>query len=183
MATISPLLALSLLLAVIVIGHDLYARRVPNQVLLGILAMAVLWQLAGLIGWVTVTAPSLAQAGLAFGLALVVTLPFYAFGWMGAGDVKMLAVLGFVLGLKPVFIVWVLANVLVAIHAVAIVGMRAAFRLQPQLAVLQSGWQRSAFHLRLQQPRQRRKGLPFAAYLGIGVFGYVFFAPWLETLL
>lgn len=178
----TPLESLALLLAVLVIGHDLYARRVPNRVLVGVLGVAVAWQGAGLLGLVGIASPTLAHAALALGVALAVTLPFYACHWMGAGDVKLLAVLGFLLGLKPLLIVWVLGNVLVAVQALAIVALRVLGKLQPQVALLQTGFEQSRFNTRLQRPRQGRKGMPFAAYVGVGVVIYVFLGPWLEAL-
>src|SRR5690625_850361 len=96
----APLQALALLLAALAIGHDLYARRVPNSVLLGTLAVAVAWQGPVLLGWTAATQLGLIEGSLTLVLALVVMLPFYALGWMGAGDIKLMAVLGFLLGWK-----------------------------------------------------------------------------------
>lgn len=177
-----PLIALALLLALLAIGYDLYARRVPNTVLLGALGVAVMWQLAGLTGWTAVTAPGLAEAGLALGAALAAMLPLYALGWMGAGDVKLMAVLGFLLGLKPLLIVWVLANIIVGTHTFLIIATRFVVRRQPQLASLQLSWQNSGICRRIERPHQGRKGMPFAAYLGIGVFAFYFLAPFLKVM-
>lgn len=114
--------------------------------------------------------------------SLLLMLPFYALGWMGAGDVKLLAVLGFLLGPQPLFVVWVVGNVLLAAHTMFILAARQLLRRQPQLAVLQLGWERSSFNQWMQRPRQGRKGMPYAAYLGIGVFVHVFAVPSLDVL-
>lgn len=171
----APLQALALLLAILAIGHDLYARRIPNTVLLGILVVAVAWQGIVLAGWMPASVPGLANGSLALVLALAAMLPFYALGWMGAGDVKMMAVLGFLLGWKGLLAVWLAANVLVIMQTALIFAGRFLMKRQPQLALLQANWQQSDLYQFIQKPRQGRHGMPFAAYLGIGVFICVFF--------
>jgi prepilin peptidase CpaA len=75
-------------------GLDLRWRRVPNALLLALLIPAVL-----VLGW---TGRGLLEASslqsLAGALAAVLLLPGYALGRLGAGDVKLVACLGFVLG-------------------------------------------------------------------------------------
>lgn len=173
----APLQALALLLSVLVIGHDLHARRVPNTVLAGVLVVAGLWQAAGLSGLVTAGTPSPAMAGLALVTGLAAMLPFYVLGWMGAGDVKLVAVLGFLLGPWALLWVWVLGNLLLGAHTVLILASRLAMRRQPQLATLQQGWERSALYQRLQRPRQGRTGMPYAAYLGMAAIFWILVAP------
>jgi prepilin peptidase CpaA len=74
------------LLLLIVCASDLRARRIPNKI---VLLLAVL----GVIHSTLVTGSArgvlLALAGMALGLAI--WLPFYAFGFLGAGDVKFFA--------------------------------------------------------------------------------------------
>src|SRR5919202_3546799 len=89
-------MALVSLLAAAVAGvaacTDLRWRRIPNWLTLGaaILGLALNVMLAGLPGGGT------ALMGLGLGLALL--LPFYVLRAVGAGDVKLLAGLGAVLG-------------------------------------------------------------------------------------
>ncbi len=85
-----PLAGLILLLMVAT-ALDLQARRIPNTLVS-----------AGLIGTIVVL-PLLqllpiAQAIAGGLLGLLLFLPFYAMGWMGAGDVKLLSLVGSVLG-------------------------------------------------------------------------------------
>jgi len=80
---------------------DLSVNRIPNFAVSTLLFVGVLQQLPI---WL-LNSPSLIQAltGLALGLAM--SLPFYMLGVLGAGDAKLLAVCGWVLG--PIAFVWV----------------------------------------------------------------------------
>lgn len=71
---------------------DISLRRIPNAVLAPALVVALLlntWQ-SGTLGFID------AVGGLAVGLLIL--LPFHVSGNMGAGDVKLLGVVGCVLG-------------------------------------------------------------------------------------
>ena len=74
--------------------HDLTRRRIPNAVSLTIAATGVMLAAAGMTGisiWSSL-------AGCVLGLALM--LPGHLFGATGAGDVKLLAAAGAVLGAR-----------------------------------------------------------------------------------
>lgn len=84
----TPLLSVSLALLVLAAaGWDLAERRIPNRLLLAGLVWAVLLQ--ALRGPVYLAAP---LAGLMTGF--LVFLPLYMMRAMGAGDVKLMAVVG-----------------------------------------------------------------------------------------
>lgn len=85
-------LLLALLLAAACI--DWRSLRIPNWLTAGGAAAALLLSLAGL--WPTQPGPGQALAGLALGLGLM--LPWYGLGVMGAGDVKLMAMVGAFLG-------------------------------------------------------------------------------------
>jgi prepilin peptidase CpaA len=75
---------------------DLWTRRVPNPLTVLLAASGVAFAAFGVSG-ITVTA---SFAGFALGLALM--LPGHLFGAMGAGDVKLFAALGALIGPAPI---------------------------------------------------------------------------------
>src|SRR5690606_8123346 len=154
-------------LALSVAASDLYARRVPNTLLIIALAIGAFWQLASIIIG-TPAVPNIAAALLGLIIGLILMLPFYAIRWMGAGDVKFFATLGFLLGAKALLPIWIIGSLLCGVHAFAVLALRAAPRWAPQVAVWQDSVQASAWYQRILAPRQGRQGLPYAAYLGIG---------------
>jgi prepilin peptidase CpaA len=71
---------------------DLRIRRVPNKLTLGIAALGVL------IAVTNTGAVSVGAAFAGFGLGLAIMLPSHIIGATGAGDVKLFAALGTLLG-------------------------------------------------------------------------------------
>lgn len=154
------------LLCVQVAISDLYARRVSN----GVLLMALL---AGsiAIGLQTSGSPSPSQAlsGLLCGLAL---LPFYAIGWMGAGDVKFFGTLGFLLGWQALPPIWIAASLMAGLHAMAILSAPRLLNHMPvplrvHIEYSQRQLDTSPLNRRVLAARQGRQGIPYAAYLAL----------------
>lgn len=154
--------ALAVALCCLTVISDIYAHRVRNvwlmlALLLGMACMMLAW-LEGVE-----FAPWTALAGLVVGL--LVLLPFHIFGWMGAGDVKFFAVLGFLLGGKALLPIWIVASLLGGMHALCILATRRAG------AGMQSLLTRVASTRAWRQvlvARQGRTGLPYAAYMALG---------------
>jgi prepilin peptidase CpaA len=71
--------------------QDVRQRQIANRLTLGGLLLAWLYVLWSGTTWLGASA---AEGGGAFGLALLLTLPGYALGRLGAADVKLLAALG-----------------------------------------------------------------------------------------
>jgi prepilin peptidase CpaA len=71
---------------------DFHRHRIPNSCCLGIIATGTALQLT------VVGIPGLGVGLAGFGAGLVLLLPFYARGGMGAGDVKLMAAAGTFLG-------------------------------------------------------------------------------------
>ena len=95
----------------IAVFTDLAWHRIPNRLLLAGLVVALFASSVegGLIGILG------AIAGVLVGLAIL--LPFYALGGMGAGDVKLLAVIGAFLGPGPTVIAGLVTFVAGAVFA------------------------------------------------------------------
>jgi prepilin peptidase CpaA len=94
--------ALYLLLLALAVRSDVRTRRIPNRLVAsGMLAGALLQTAlpagAGLFSD-AFGSLGLAAAAEGFGLGLLMLLPMYALGVMGAGDVKLLAMAGVFLG-------------------------------------------------------------------------------------
>lgn len=100
---------------------DIRTRRVPNALTLALAASGLLVAGAGLgpIG------PAAALAGCGIGLALM--LPGYLIGGTGAGDVKLLAAAGTLLG--PAATIWAFGFTLIAGGAFALLAAAVRGRL------------------------------------------------------
>jgi prepilin peptidase CpaA len=124
----SDFLAIATIVAGTGIGAaiDLWTRRVPNPLTMGLAAIGVVYAAAG-IGGLSVGA---SLAGLALGLALM--LPGHLIGATGAGDVKLFAAAGAFVG--PAHIVAAFIYTALAGGAIAIVVSLARRRLRQTVA-------------------------------------------------
>jgi len=119
--SIVALLLLACLAVLLLIGAatDLSSRIIPNRLNALIALLAIAWWLANGLGWADI----LAQIGLSIGVLLVFAL-FFHMGWMGGGDVKLLAGLALWLPVEKMagLLVWmaigggVLTVVILAVH-------------------------------------------------------------------
>lgn len=156
---------LAVVLSASIVLSDVYARRVPNTWLAATLLTAVaVVLLQHLLDVQPVVWPSI--PGLAVGLLSM--LPFYVIRWMGAGDVKFFAVLGFLLGMRALLPIWIIGCLLTGLHALGVL----LFRLPsiagaPGVAAARQHLHASPWWRRSLHARQGRAGLPHAAYLGV----------------
>lgn len=149
---------LLLLCCATVAGWDLWARRVPNRLLIVFLAMqcALMAHSPSAISWES------GLVGMAAGF--VALLPFYALRMMGAGDVKFAAVLGLMTGPEVFLWSWVGAGLLAGIHGLLVFYARSNLSLSVLGGLVsQTGWWR-----RIEAGRRGRHGIPYAAYLAAG---------------
>ena len=102
---------------------DLARRQIPNLLIVYMFGVGLTLQ-AALFG---PTGLLYAFEGLAVGL--IVLLPFYALGGMGAGDVKLLAAAGTLLGPAGAFVAGILTLIAGALLALTVLGWRAFARL------------------------------------------------------
>jgi prepilin peptidase CpaA len=158
--------AVTTLLCFLTIASDLYERRVRNMCLLSALLIGTGWLVWM---WMQQTAAPLAAAASGLVIGLLVLLPFYVFGWMGAGDVKFFATLGFFLGGKALLPIWIIDSVLGGVHAAMILSSRFLIsHFSPGWSVLRGRILKWPAWQRVQMARNGRKGLPYAAYMAIG---------------
>ncbi len=115
------------LLAVVLVSSvtDLTWHRIPNLLLLSALLVATMLRIsdegfAGIISGIS---------GLIVGLAFL--MPLYALGSMGAGDVKLLGVVGFFLGPWGAFVAGIATLIAGAVLGLAYIGWRS---IEPVLA-------------------------------------------------
>ena len=153
-------IALGLLLGAAAVV-DFRQRRIPNPLVLAIavlgIASAVLWQ-PGLRGLVS------AFGGLATGLTI--WLPFWLFGMLGAGDVKLFAAGAAWLGPRAA----VEGALLTAITGgvVALVVMIAQFGAGPTLMRLGHAIQHPA-SLRVEDAPREAYRLPYSVAIAVGL--------------
>jgi prepilin peptidase CpaA len=150
-------------LAVLIIYHDVRYRRIPNPFVLATLisGLTLNFTLGGVHG-------ALSSIGGCV-LAFIFMLLLHVFGAMGAGDVKLFAAIGSVIGVHlvvPTFVVVVLTGGLLGL--VSMVRSRAfATTMQRVLQILVGllpGWQMPKFSV----PADRRLTIPYGAAITIG---------------
>lgn len=127
------LLAGLLLWCISIAWSDWRQRRIPNA----LLGAAIACALMGLVflGQTPFGAsPSQCLLGAMAGLA--VFLPLYIFRVMGAGDVKLFATAGALMGWSALLPIWLIASILAAVHALVWLSSRSFL---PQLASFRVG--------------------------------------------
>jgi prepilin peptidase CpaA len=155
--------ALLVPLTVIISYYDVRYRRIPNAFVLATLGGGLL--INGVCGGLLGLAASVKGLLLAFVLMLV----FHVFGAMGAGDVKLFAAIGSVLGshlVLPTFLTVVLVGGALAFYT--IVRSRIfVFTMQRVLQIfvgLLPGWQMPRFAV----PSDRRHTIPYGVAITFG---------------
>jgi prepilin peptidase CpaA len=151
--------ALSALLAV-ACWSDLRARRIPNTLVLVTAVVGFVFGVAGQ-GWLG----GLTRAGGGLVTGLAIWLPFFVFGMLGAGDVKLFAASATFLGaraaIEGALYTALSGGVLAAIFMIANSGLAAtAFRI---------GHAASQPMLLRQEPSTRGRRLPYALAIAAGV--------------
>lgn len=148
----------------IVIGYyDVRYRRIPNAFVLAALAAGLATNL--MFGGLAGVANSLGGCVMAFVLMFVL----HIFGAMGAGDVKLFAAIGAVIGaplVLPTFLVVVLTGGLLAIVSIIRAGTVATtlHRVLQILVGLLPGWQMPRFTV----PADRTHTIPYGVAITMG---------------
>ena len=167
---------MTLLLAAAAI--DCRSHRIPNTLVL----FGILFGLAYNIAF-----PPFPKAGVLWplqglGLGFIAFVPFYALGVMGAGDVKLMAMVGSFLG--PLDLVWVLICTLIAGGALSVLWSLAMGKAGRLLRNLGQLFQQAAFsalsgmrpRLRLDEGASVGK-LPYGLAIALGTIGHLILHP------
>lgn len=155
--------ALLIPLAVIITYYDVRYRRIPNPFVLATLVSGL--ALNTIAGGLSGALSSLGGCALAFGLMFM----FHIFGAMGAGDVKLFAGVGAVVGsslVLPTFVVVLLTGGLLAVVAM-VRARRVRFTLHRVLMILVGllpGWQMPRFAV----PADKRQTIPYGVAIMLG---------------
>lgn len=155
--------ALLVPLAFIITYYDVRYRRIPNLFVLATLISGIL--LNTFFGGWGGALVSLEGCGLAFGLMFVLHL----LGAMGAGDVKLFAAIGSVVGAQlvpPTFLVVVLTGGVLAVVAMVRAGsVRTTLHNVLRIFVgMLPGWQMPRFAV----PADRRHTIPYGVAITLG---------------
>lgn len=156
-------ITLLLPLAVIIAYYDVRYRRIPNAFVLATLAAGIAIN-AIFSGFPGITA---SLGGCALGFVLMFLL--HIFGAMGAGDVKLFAAIGAVIGAQlvvPTFIVVIITGGLLAVVSVIRAGMlmTTMHRVLQILVGLLPGWQMPKFAV----PTDRKHTIPYGVAITMG---------------
>ncbi len=150
-------------LAALIIYHDVRYRRIPNAFVLATLISGLILNL--IVGGLQGGLNSIGGCVLAFILMFIL----HVFGAMGAGDVKLFAAIGSVLGAQlvlPTFVVVVLIGGVLALVSVLRSGIftTTMHRVLQILVGLLPGWQMPKFSV----PADRRLTIPYGVAITIG---------------
>jgi prepilin peptidase CpaA len=157
------IIALLVPLAIIITYYDVRYRRIPNAFVLATLASGLIINTiySGLDG----TLASLGGSAVAF----ILMFALHVFGAMGAGDVKLFAAVGSLVGthlVLPTFLVVILTGgalaLLLMLHTGAV---RATMQRVLQILVgLLPGWEMPRFSV----PSDRRQTIPYGVAITFG---------------
>jgi prepilin peptidase CpaA len=103
---------------------DLKWRRLPNGLTLGGAGCSIVYMLVQGQSPLGAAPSSALMAGLG---AIIVSMPFYGLGWLGAGDGKLMAAIGFIGGVKVLLATFVLSSLLTLPYVLALLA-RARWR-------------------------------------------------------
>jgi prepilin peptidase CpaA len=150
-------------LALIISYYDVRYRRIPNPFVLATLAVGIFTN--AIIGGLSGALMSLGGCALAFFLMFIL----HVFGAMGAGDVKLFAAIGSVMGASlvlPTFFVVVLTGGLLALVSMLRAGAvrQTMHNVVLLLAGLMPGWKMPRFSI----PADRRYTIPYGVAITFG---------------
>jgi prepilin peptidase CpaA len=168
--------AVVLVAALIAAVTDLTRFKVYNLLTLPLLAAGLIYH-----AW-DGGAAGLAMSAAGMLLGAGVLMVFFLMGGMGAGDVKLMAALGAWLGLPAVFYVFVVSALAAGVYSLVLMAVCGSSR--EIMVNLQIIWHRVAavgrslgsedrVEREVQRSDRRRRVIPFAAMIAIGVVALI----------
>ena len=158
------------------VACDLRSRRIPNTLVVVGIALGFLFQIVARLGgdlFLNPVGASDIEAALLGGLTgLALFLPLYALRTMGAGDVKLLAMVGVWLG--PEYVAWaalwtMLAGGVLALGAALVAGvMRQVLANLHTMLVMLFLHAQTGGGLKVTAPAQTTGRLPYAVAIACG---------------
>ena len=157
------IIALLIPLAIIITYYDVRYRRIPNAFVLATLASGLI--VNTIYGGLTGTLASLGGCAVAFILMFIL----HIFGAMGAGDVKLFAAVGSLIGTQfvlPTFLIVILTGGALALLLMLQTGaVRATMERVLQILVgLLPGWEMPRFAV----PADRKHTIPYGVAITFG---------------
>lgn len=150
-------------LAAVIAYYDVRYRRIPNPFVLAALLGGIAINL--ILGGIPGLFSSLSGCGLAF----VLMFMLHVFGAMGAGDVKLFAAIGGIIGaplVVPTFVVVVITGGVLAVISMVRSGMvvTTMHRVLQIFVGMLPGWQMPKFAV----PADRRFTIPYGVAITLG---------------
>lgn len=175
----TPALPVLILLALVVVPammSDVRAHRIPNFISFG-------GWFAGVVLHVWLYGlPGLTESLTGLGLLLLITFPFFALGWMGAGDVKLIAAVGAIVGADAAL--WSLGGIVITGFIFAL--LAAAWRGSGAGALLRNIAQLIGASIIARRPlavdaaRREAIVLPYGVAIAVGAGASLVFAAMLR---
>ena len=155
-----------LLVAIAAIIFDTQQRKIPNSVVaIGLVTGAILA--------VMVTSPGIRESipyVVGFLLGLVCFLPLYAMRMMGAGDVKLFAIFGLLLGWKALLPIWLVSCLTLTLHT-ALISSKECISPGHSRTIQDSRY--ASFKARVGESIKNKNGMPYGAHLGISAIFHI----------
>jgi prepilin peptidase CpaA len=160
------------ILALVAAGFDIRYRRIPNWLVLSGIAAGFAWNLYS-SGW-----SGLGHAAAGLGLGFALYFPLYLLRARGAGDVKLLAAVGAIVGPGNCFWVFLLTAVLGGVIAMIVVTLHGRLRhtlfnvswIMSDLLRLRAPYKSSG---ELDVTTEKGLRLPHGAMIAVGAAAFV----------
>jgi prepilin peptidase CpaA len=147
---------------------DVRTRRIPNWVVLAVGFPGIVFSVA-----FASVGSGLLRSAEGFGVGLLLWLPFYLAGWLGAGDVKFFAAAGLWLG--PLRTVEAAVFAAMVGGVLAVVWMVVSYGIRKSASTLSLAVSVPSILATTPSPERARRTLPYGVALALGALG----AGWL----